>query len=893
MNIRKIQISILVLITILLLFPKIVSATDELIPQNDIPLVIIRIDESEQAIQEAIEKDPEHEYGNIKEMNESKHHTTRCVGTIEIVLPEGYECEYDLTDHPIGEQKLSYIRGRGNSTWMISSKKPYKIKYDKKQDVLGMGKNKEWGLLANAFDRTLTNNAIASWIGQEMNMEFTSKMLPVEVVMIGSQSGTEYLGSYYLAELVDIGKNSVDINELDENDTQDITGGYLLSLYYEEQDFKEPENTVFETDYSKIKFINENPYFDEGDLTEGQEVQRDYIRNYINQIDDLIMNHDVIDENIHNQIAELMDLKSTADFWLIQEFFVNFDGYKTSSNYLYKKEDGKLYWGPLWDFDLMLYMVDADELRQATGFNTSLPFEWLDRLRNNDPLFVEILKDEWEVLNEKLLKLTKENGVLDQLKERQRKAWNANYELWKEDNYYGNDTSIDAEFDKFYRIVDYRRKWFNDNLDNIGKVYSTISFEIDGENVKTETVRTDSLFEGVDLKPQKEGLLFDGWVDKETNEKIENEKILKDTILIPKFVSPEEIEEKIDFYFGKYEIWVALEEEEYSSNSIKLYPEDYYELITKNIIWTSSNEAVATVEDGVVYFHTIGQTTITATLYDGSSYSYLLHVYSDEQEFDDNPKDVVFDQESYTIEIGETAQIVYHFVSDKPVNPNIYMNVSCEVDDEDIIEKDYLDFYVIKALKEGETFVTITILNTDIETIIATKKIKVNVVSKKDNTNDNKTEKEPEESKPKTVYEFLEGANQTYVVGENGATFRINADYSLFENGGKVYVDDKETREFTSKSGSTIITLNKDFVDSLSEGEHTLKVAFNNGGEATTKFTIAKANNTATDDTKNPKTGDNIAITISIFVISTIFMISTIGAYISLKLNKNRKIRKQ
>ena len=41
-----------------------------------------------------------------------------------------------------------------------------------------------------------------------MDMEFTPKMLPIEVVMIGSQSGTEYLVSYYLAELVDIGKKS-------------------------------------------------------------------------------------------------------------------------------------------------------------------------------------------------------------------------------------------------------------------------------------------------------------------------------------------------------------------------------------------------------------------------------------------------------------------------------------------------------------------------------------------------------------------------------------------------------------------------------------------------------------------------------------------------------------
>lgn len=144
------------------------------------------------------------------------------------------------------------------------------------------------------------------------------------------------------------------------------------------------------------------------------------------------------------------------------------------------------------------------------------------------------------------------------------------------------------------------------------------------------------------------------------------------------------------------------------------------------------------------------------------------------------------------------------------------------------------------------------------------------------------------------TYEYIDDtANQTYTINKDDSlSFRINADYSLFENGGVVYVDGTGTTEYTSKSGSTIITLNKDFVNSLSVGEHTLKVAFNNGGEATTKFTIAKAEETTptettpTDNSKNPKTGDNIIMTISIFAIATL------GAYTTLKVNRNRKMRK-
>lgn len=150
-----------------------------------------------------------------------------------------------------------------------------------------------------------------------------------------------------------------------------------------------------------------------------------------------------------------------------------------------------------------------------------------------------------------------------------------------------------------------------------------------------------------------------------------------------------------------------------------------------------------------------------------------------------------------------------------------------------------------------------------------------------------------EETTKTIVYQVLEGANQIYTLGKEGATFRINADYSLFVNGGKVYVDDKlvSSDYYTSKSGSTIITFTNEYMSSLSEGEHTLKVAFNNNGIATTKFTVAEASTTTRGQeakvaTKNPKTGDNIIMTMSIFVVAIL------GVYITLKINKKSKMRK-
>ncbi|HAQ52153.1 MAG TPA: hypothetical protein DCR12_05250 [Lachnospiraceae bacterium] len=130
-----------------------------------------------------------------------------------------------------------------------------------------------------------------------------------------------------------------------------------------------------------------------------------------------------------------------------------------------------------------------------------------------------------------------------------------------------------------------------------------------------------------------------------------------------------------------------------------------------------------------------------------------------------------------------------------------------------------------------------------------------------------------------TTYEYIEGANQTYTIGEDGITFRINADYSLFENGGKVYVDDTlvSSDNYSSKTGSTIITFTKDYMSSLPEGEHTLRVAFNNGGSATTKFTVAKADTTTTTKAAAAKTADALPYVGLVLVFMGAFAIAVVS----------------
>ena len=129
----------------------------------------------------------------------------------------------------------------------------------------------------------------------------------------------------------------------------------------------------------------------------------------------------------------------------------------------------------------------------------------------------------------------------------------------------------------------------------------------------------------------------------------------------------------------------------------------------------------------------------------------------------------------------------------------------------------------------------------------------------------------------KIVYEVTEGANQEYTITkDNEAKFKINADFRLFDTG-KVYVDNElvDPNNYTAESGSTIITLKKEFVDTLSVGKHTLKVLFNDGGQATTIFNVVKT----TIPVENPNTLDNVMIYIVSGILSIIGISGTITFY--------------
>lgn len=123
-----------------------------------------------------------------------------------------------------------------------------------------------------------------------------------------------------------------------------------------------------------------------------------------------------------------------------------------------------------------------------------------------------------------------------------------------------------------------------------------------------------------------------------------------------------------------------------------------------------------------------------------------------------------------------------------------------------------------------------------------------------------------------TAYKVIEGNMQTF--NGNDLIVRFNGD---LEKLSKLKVNEIELdpNNYTKTSGSTIITLKKDYLKTLPEGMYTLKAEYEDGGYVSSNFIISIA---------NPQTGDEIVISIILGSISLIVLFGA-GLYKRKKIN--------
>ena len=211
------------------------------------------------------------------------------------------------------------VKGRGNSTWGYP-KKPYRLKLNKKAEICGLGKAKNYVLLANHLDPTLMLNSVAFKIGRLLELPFTNHAIPVDVVLNGI-----YKGSYLLTEQIEVKENRVD---LDENNS---VMWELDSYWDDEPKFK---STAF-----NLPVMVKDP-----DLTTEQ---FEYWKKDFNAFTTQFAKEPLEG----NSYVDMIDIESVAKFLITFNLVHNMEINHHKSVFLHKEGNGKYVMGPIWDFD--------------------------------------------------------------------------------------------------------------------------------------------------------------------------------------------------------------------------------------------------------------------------------------------------------------------------------------------------------------------------------------------------------------------------------------------------------------------------------------------------------------------------------------------------------------
>ena len=375
--------------------------------------------------------------------------------TSKEVWMDGATVRIERPDGTVDYEGATEIRGRGNSTWDWYPKKPYALRLHEKDEILGMPSHKRWILLANWKDRTILRNDAAFWLSRHTGLPYTVRGQYVELVLNG-----EHKGNYYLCEQIKLNKKRVNVEKMDaqETDPVKITGGYLLEVdtYFDET------NKFQNWDLFGIPWMVKEP--DDDELSTAA---FDYIKNWIRDLETLMKDSNRV--KAHEYEAYL-DVDTAIDYMIVDELTSNHDFYNTwpspgaHSTYLYKERGGKLYHGPVWDFDYHTFCPDRTNF--WAGASQTLFYPALlkdDKFRNR-------MIERWDLQKDELKKLPE---YIDEMADYLRLSESYNHTMWPIlDSINGNENgdthmTFQESIDRMKKAFLDKWEWMDKNIRNL------------------------------------------------------------------------------------------------------------------------------------------------------------------------------------------------------------------------------------------------------------------------------------------------------------------------------------------------------------------------------------------------------------------------------------------
>ncbi len=284
------------------------------------------------------------------------------------------------------------LKGRGNSSWRgYGEKRPYQIKFEKKQSLLGMEKAKKWILLANAADPTMMKNAVVYETASRMDLPFVPDCRFADLWIDGS-----YRGTYLVTEKNEIGSNRLDLSDQ----------GVIAEF----------DNMFYKSEATKFKDLYGN-YFTLHD-PDADEVGSNFaeFEKAINQLER------AIDQKDWKQVSQTIDVESFAKWYVISEYFSNNESCSTSCFFYRDGAEDVIHAGPLWDFDTCM-----------DSFNTlKTPYYMA-----NHPIYGKLLKMQGfkKAVSEEYGKyqkiLANSDDILQRLENEIKASADMNYRMWE------------------------------------------------------------------------------------------------------------------------------------------------------------------------------------------------------------------------------------------------------------------------------------------------------------------------------------------------------------------------------------------------------------------------------------------------------------------------------
>ncbi len=275
----------------------------------------------------------------------------------------------------------------------------------------------DWILYAPYTDKALIRNVLTYHLGNATG-RWAPRTKLCELVLNG-----EYMGVYVMMERIKQNPGRVNVDDLSPTDTlnNELTGGYIIKI----DKTTGGETVVWNSPYTSAAPGNGTIGFQmhDPDPLMMHPSQLQYIQGYVIAWENSLASSDFMDPVLGYR--NYIDVPSFIDFFLINELSKNVDGYRIST-YLNKarlSEGGKLYAGPLWDFNLGFGNANYCQGGQTTGWEINFnsicggqwqnPFWWSRMLQ--DSTYAHDVKCRWLELRQGVMSDSSLMNYIDSL----------------------------------------------------------------------------------------------------------------------------------------------------------------------------------------------------------------------------------------------------------------------------------------------------------------------------------------------------------------------------------------------------------------------------------------------------------------------------------------------